>query len=114
MTSNNKIILSGMQPTGSLHVGNLEGALRNWVELQDQYEMYCCIVDWHALTAEWENPETLRDRIYMMAVDFLAAGLNPGKNLSAPNQTKISPSPKRKAGRLYFAIQFVIWISAFS
>lgn len=74
-----EVILSGMQPTGSLHIGNLEGALRNWVELQDQYEMYCCIVDWHALTAEWEHPESLRDRIFMMAVDFLAAGLDPKK-----------------------------------
>ena len=74
-----EVILSGMQPTGSLHVGNLEGALRNWVELQDTYRMYCCIVDWHALTAEWEHPETMRDRIFMMAVDFLSAGLDPNR-----------------------------------
>ncbi len=78
-TSAREVILSGMQPTGSLHVGNLEGALRNWVELQDQYEMYCCVVDWHALTGEWEHTETLRDRIFMMAVDFLSAGLDPKK-----------------------------------
>ncbi|MFH1374031.1 MAG: tryptophan--tRNA ligase [bacterium] len=70
-------ILSGMQPTGSLHVGNLEGALRNWVRLQDEYWMYCCLVDWHALTAEYKDPHVLKDNIFQMAVDFLAAGLDP-------------------------------------
>ncbi len=72
-------ILSGMQPTGSLHVGNLEGALRNWVMLQDKYWMYTCIVDWHSLTADYENTAVLKDRIYQMAIDFLAAGLDPEK-----------------------------------
>ena len=52
-SSGKETILSGMQPTGSLHVGNLEGALRNWVRLQHQYDMYLCLVDWHALTAEY-------------------------------------------------------------
>lgn len=72
-------ILSGMQPTGSLHVGNLEGALRNWVRLQNQYWMYLCIVDWHALTANFEETESLKDRIFQMAVDFLASGLDTEK-----------------------------------
>ncbi|MEW5993539.1 MAG: tryptophan--tRNA ligase [Candidatus Zixiibacteriota bacterium] len=72
-------ILSGMQPTGSLHIGNLEGALRNWVGLQDDYWMYLCIVDWHALTADYENPAPLKENIFQMAVDFLAAGLDPDK-----------------------------------
>jgi len=72
-------ILSGMQPTGDLHIGNLEGALRNWVKLQDQYNMYCCIVDWHSLTADYENTAILKDRIFQMAIDFLSAGLDPEK-----------------------------------
>lgn len=72
-------ILSGMQPTGSLHVGNLEGALKNWVRLQDQYWMYLCIVDWHALTADYRDTSTMKSRIHEMAVDFLAAGLDPDK-----------------------------------
>jgi tryptophanyl-tRNA synthetase len=72
-------ILSGMQPTGSLHVGNLEGALRNWVRLQDQYHMYLCIVDWHALTADYKDPGVLRERVFQVALDFLAAGLDPEK-----------------------------------
>lgn len=72
-------ILSGMQPTGSLHVGNLEGALRNWVKLQDNYWMYCCIVDWHSLTAEYEDTSGLKDKIFNMAVDYMAGGLDPDK-----------------------------------
>ena len=74
-----KTILSGMQPSGALHIGNLEGALRNWIRLQDQYEMFCCIVDWHALTGEYEQTEGLKESIFEMAVDFLAAGLDPDK-----------------------------------
>lgn len=77
MTATNNIILSGMQPTGRLHLGNYEGALKNWVALQDQFEMYCCIVDWHALTAEYENTADLPEKIRQMAIDYLAAGLDP-------------------------------------
>jgi len=72
-------ILSGMQPTGSLHIGNLEGALLNWVRLQDDYWMYCCIVDWHALTADFEDTRQMKSRVFEMAVDFLSDGLDPVK-----------------------------------
>ncbi|MGH8015527.1 MAG: tryptophan--tRNA ligase, partial [Candidatus Zixiibacteriota bacterium] len=78
-TPKKETILSGMQPTGSLHIGNLEGALRNWVRLQDQYWMYLCIVDWHSLTANFEDTSNLKDRIFQMAVDFLASGLDTEK-----------------------------------
>lgn len=72
-------ILSGMQPTGALHIGNLEGALRNWVKLQDEYHMYCCIVDWHALTAAYKDTAELKENIFQMTIDWLAAGLDPEK-----------------------------------
>jgi len=75
----NKVILSGMQPTGKLHLGNYEGALKNWVKLQDEYEMYACIVDWHALTSDFNDTKELPERIRQMAIDYLAAGLNPEK-----------------------------------
>ncbi|MCK5833552.1 tryptophan--tRNA ligase [bacterium] len=76
-----KVLLSGMQPSGALHLGNYEGALRNWVELQNSgnYEMFNCIVDWHALTSSYENTELLIPRIYEMAADYIAAGLDPKK-----------------------------------
>lgn len=72
-------ILSGMQPTGQLHLGNYEGALKNWVSLQDEYNMFLCIVDWHALTAEYENTGQMKENVFQMAVDFLAGGLDPQK-----------------------------------
>jgi len=72
-------ILSGMQPTGQLHLGNYEGALKNWAALQNQYEMFNCIVDWHALTSDYEDTSELKDKIFQMAVDFLAGGLDPQK-----------------------------------
>ncbi|RKY59656.1 MAG: tryptophan--tRNA ligase, partial [Candidatus Latescibacterota bacterium] len=70
-------ILSGMRPTGKLHLGNYEGALRNWVALQDEYEMFCMIADWHALTTEYENPEEVKANVRELALDYLAAGLDP-------------------------------------
>ena len=72
-------ILSGMQPTGQLHLGNYEGALKNWVALQNDYEMFTCIVDWHALTADYAETGQLKENIFQMAVDFLAGGLDPKK-----------------------------------
>ena len=72
-------ILSGMQPTGQLHLGNYEGALKNWAKLQDSYIMFLCIVDWHALTAEYDQIDKLKENVFQMAVDFLAGGLDPEK-----------------------------------
>jgi len=79
VSAKKQTILSGMQPTGSLHIGNLEGALANWIRLQDDYWMYLCIVDWHALTADWQDTAGMKNRIFEMAVDFLSAGLDPEK-----------------------------------
>jgi len=72
-------ILSGMQPTGVLHLGNYEGALRNWVRLQSEYEAYFCIVDWHALTTLFDNTQQIKSNIREVAIDFVAAGLDPEK-----------------------------------
>ena len=71
-------VLSGMRPTGPLHLGNYHGALRNWVELQYQYECYFFVADWHMLTTGYENTSNLQDNIRVVLIDFLAAGLNPG------------------------------------
>jgi tryptophanyl-tRNA synthetase len=70
-------ILSGMRPTGRLHLGHLVGALENWVKLQDQYECFHCIVDWHALTTNYESTDDIRANIVDNAMDWLAAGLDP-------------------------------------
>jgi tryptophanyl-tRNA synthetase len=70
-------ILSGMRPTGALHVGNLMGALANWVRLQDEYDCFYTIVDWHSLTTDYANPGPVRQNVLEVAIDWLAAGLDP-------------------------------------
>lgn len=72
-----KRILSGMRPTGRLHLGNLHGALDNWVQLQNQYECFFFVADWHALTTDYATPEAIRDNTWEMILDWLAAGLDP-------------------------------------
>ena len=67
-----------MRPTGPLHLGNFHGALRNWVELQYQYECYFFIADWHALTTGYDDTTRLQEYIRDVLIDWLAAGLNPG------------------------------------
>jgi tryptophanyl-tRNA synthetase len=73
-------LLSGMQPTGLLHLGNLEGALANWVGLQDDYEAYFLIADWHALTTLYDRTELIKQYTREVAIDFLAAGLDPERS----------------------------------
>jgi len=73
-------VFSGMQPSGEAHLGNYLGALRQWVEMQDDYECLFCIVDEHAIVGDTE-PETLPRRIFELAVSFLAVGLDPERSL---------------------------------
>ena len=72
-------ILSGMRPTGKLHLGNLVGALQNWVKLQNEYESYHFVADWHMLTTGYENTLDLRQDTWEMVTDWLACGLDPNK-----------------------------------
>jgi tryptophanyl-tRNA synthetase len=73
-------VLSGMRPTGRLHLGHLHGALENWRNLQDRYECYFFIADWHALTSEYANPQIIKESIYDMVIDWLSVGIDPGKS----------------------------------
>jgi tryptophanyl-tRNA synthetase len=66
-----------MRPTGALHLGNYHGALKNWIELQYQYECYFFVADIHALTTGYENTASLNDNVWEMVIDWLAAGINP-------------------------------------
>ena len=76
-TTDRRRVLSGMRPTGKLHLGNYMGALYNWVRLQHEYECYFFIADWHALTTNYENLAELERDVFEVAIDFLAAGLDP-------------------------------------
>jgi tryptophanyl-tRNA synthetase len=73
-------IMSGMRPTGNLHLGNYFGALENWVKLQNDYDCFFSIVDWHALTTGYEDTKDLKGNILNIAVDWISAGLDPEKN----------------------------------
>jgi tryptophanyl-tRNA synthetase len=75
-----KRILSGMRPTGPLHIGNLHGALANWVEMQQEYDCFYFIADWHALTSDYENPDSISGYIREMTIDWLSTGLSPDKS----------------------------------
>jgi tryptophanyl-tRNA synthetase len=75
-----KRVLSGMRPTGKLHLGHLVGALDNWVRLQDEYECFFMIADWHAFMSEYENTTDLKEFIIDNLIDWLAAGIDPYKS----------------------------------
>ena len=75
-----KKLLSGMRPTGSLHLGHLVGALENWVKLQEKFECFYMIADWHALMSEYENPKALEENSVEMLADWIACGVDPEKS----------------------------------
>ncbi len=72
-------VLSGMRPTGRLHLGNYMGALNNWVHLQQDYDCYFFIADLHALTTDYADPSRVQENIFQITLDFLSAGLDPGR-----------------------------------
>ncbi len=71
-------VLSGMRPTGKLHLGHYHGVLKNWVKLQHEYECMFFVADWHALTTHYDNPWAIEAEVWEMIIDWLAAGVNPG------------------------------------
>ena len=78
MTSESKNrVLSGMRPTGRLHLGHYHGVLNNWVKLQHEYDCFFFVADWHALTTHYEDPQIIGDSVMDMVIDWLAAGVNP-------------------------------------
>jgi tryptophanyl-tRNA synthetase len=76
-----KRVLSGMRSTGKLHLGNYVGALDNWVRMQDEYECFFCVVDWHALTTDYADTSQVKQNSVEVALDWLAAGLDPEKSV---------------------------------
>lgn len=72
-------VLSGMRPTGSLHLGHYHGVLKNWVRLQHEHECLFFVADWHALTTHYDSPDVIEDNVWDMIVDWLAAGVDPGQ-----------------------------------
>ncbi len=77
VSSQNQRVLSGMRPTGQLHLGHYHGVLKNWIKLQHEYECFFFVADWHALTTEYDNKEVISGSVWEMVIDWLAAGVNP-------------------------------------
>ena len=75
-----KRILSGMRPSGRLHLGHLHGVLRNWVELQDKYDCFYFVADWHSLTTDYSTPGPIQNNVIEMVMDWLSVGIDPSKS----------------------------------
>ena len=74
----NRRVLSGMRPTGRLHLGHYHGVLKNWLRMQHEFECFFFVADWHALTTEYENKDIVANSVWDMIIDWLAVGINPG------------------------------------
>jgi len=72
-------VVSGMRPTGSLHLGHYHGALKNWVRLQSEYPCLFFVADWHALTTHYDTPDVIEEHVWDMVIDWLAAGIDPAR-----------------------------------
>jgi tryptophanyl-tRNA synthetase len=72
-------VVSGMRPTGALHLGHYHGALKNWVKLQSEHPCLFFVADWHALTTHYESPEVIEESVWDMVIDWLAAGIDPAQ-----------------------------------
>jgi len=77
---NRESVLSGMRPTGALHIGHYHGALKNWVRLQEEFDCFYFVADWHALTTHYESPDVLSASVWDMLIDWFAAGIDPSKS----------------------------------
>ena len=80
MTQAAQTVLSGLRPTGRVHLGNYFGAVRNWVRLQDLYRCFYFVADWHALTSDYADPKNIRQATFDAVADWLAAGIDPAKS----------------------------------
>ncbi|KAF0193151.1 MAG: tryptophanyl-tRNA synthetase [Gammaproteobacteria bacterium] len=78
VTQHPERVLSGMRPTGQLHLGHLHGVLKNWLRLQQQYRCFFFVADWHALTTDYENTAGIANNVWDMVIDWLSVGINPG------------------------------------
>ncbi|OOZ40601.1 tryptophan--tRNA ligase [Solemya pervernicosa gill symbiont] len=76
--SQNKRVLSGMRPTGKLHLGHYHGVVKNWVNLQHEFDCFFFVADWHALTTHYEDVAIIEESVWDMVIDWLAAGVDPG------------------------------------
>jgi len=80
LNSSTQYVLSGLRPTGRVHLGNYFGAVKNWVDLQDRYDCYYFVADWHALTSDYADPSKIRQATFDAVADWIAAGIDPKRS----------------------------------
>ena len=81
MQSNKKLIMSGMRPTGKLHIGHYMGVLKNWLAFQEEYNCFFSVADWHALTTKYDQTDSLRQNVTDVVMDWIASGIDPDKSV---------------------------------
>ncbi len=81
MNAKKKTILSGMRPTGKLHLGHLLGVLNSWIEMQGEYKCFFMVADWHALMGEYENPSGIKENSFEVVKDWIACGIDPERSV---------------------------------
>ncbi|MBI2890034.1 MAG: tryptophan--tRNA ligase [Nitrospirae bacterium] len=96
-----EVVVSGMRPTGKLHLGHLHGVLTNWADLQARHRCYYFVADWHALTTEYESVADMRESVIEMVIDWLAAGLDPERS------TLFLQSEVKQHAELYLLLSMV-------
>lgn len=101
MDNKNKIVMSGMRPTGKLHLGHWVGALKNWVALQEKYPCYFSIVDWHALTTDYHKSGDVKQNITNVLLDWLSAGIDPSRS------TIMLQSAVKEISELYLLLSMI-------
>lgn len=79
LAGTNLRVMSGMRPTGALHLGHYHGVLKNWLKLQHEYQCFFSVADWHALTTHYEDPQDIQKNVWDMVIDWLAVGINPNQ-----------------------------------
>ena len=91
-------VFSGIQPSGTPHLGTYLGALKNWVSIQNEYDCYYCVVDLHAITVP-QDPKVLRHNVRELAAIFLAVGLDPDSRIGGPEVAQDRPEDELRHGR---------------
>ncbi|HBR17004.1 MAG: tryptophan--tRNA ligase [Deltaproteobacteria bacterium RIFCSPLOWO2_12_FULL_43_16] len=106
-----KRVLSGMRPSGKLHLGHFHGVLENWLKLQKEHECFFFVADWHALTTEYNNPSAIQENIKEMVIDWLSVGILGTDLKSVPNSTIFLQSAIKEHAELHLLLSMITPLS---
>ena len=104
-------VLSGMRPSGKLHLGHFHGVIENWLKLQKEHECFFFVADWHALTTEYNNPSNIQDNIREMVIDWLSVGILGTDLKSVPNSIIFLQSSIKEHAELHLLLSMITPLS---